>query len=175
MSPPRGLILGHSFVRRLSSFLSHFNIYSHNLGLQDVAAIAFLVVGGRTTAKVEKFDLGFDRAWKPDIVILELGTNDLTKFSPESVGSSLEELVQLLYENCSVKVIGVCQIIKRCPPKPKMLDFNSRVIKLHKYLKVVLEPLQFCFYCGKIGFWNPSSGIYLEDSVHLTNLGLIKL
>ena len=161
MSPPRALILGHSFVRRLSSFLSHSNIYSHNLGLQDVAEIALFGVGGRTIAKVEKFDLGFVRAWKPDIVILELGTNNLTKFPPESVGSSFEELVQLLYENCSVKVIGVCQVIKRCPPPPKMLDFNSRVIKLHKYLKVVLEPLQFCFYWRHIGFWNPSSGIYL--------------
>ena len=125
MSPPRAPFLGHSFVRRLSSFLSHSNICSRNLGLQDVAEIALFGVGGRMIAKVEKFDLGFVRAWKPDIVILELGTNDLTKFPPESVGSSLEELVQLLYENCSVKVIGVCQVIKLCPPPPKMLDLYS--------------------------------------------------
>ena len=102
MSPPRALILDHCFVRRLSSFLSNSNIYSHNLWLQDVAGIALFEVGGRTSAKVEKFDLGIVRAWKPDIVILELGTNDLIKFSPESFGSSLKELVQLLYENCSV-------------------------------------------------------------------------
>ena len=106
MSPPRALMLGHSFVRRLSSFLSHSNIYSHNLGLQEAAEIALFVVGGRTITKVKKFDFGFVRVWKPDIVILELGTNNLTKFSPESVGSSLEELVQLLYENCSVKYLG---------------------------------------------------------------------
>ena len=112
MSTPRALILGHSFVHHLSSFLSHSNIYSHNLGLKDVAEIALLGVGGRTVAKVEKFNLSFVRAWKPDIVILKLGTNDLITFHPESVGSSLEELVQLLYEDCSVNVIGVCQVIK---------------------------------------------------------------
>ena len=105
------LINGSAFVRRFSSFLSHSNIYFHNLGLHDVGEIALFGVGGRTIAKVEKFDLGFVRARKPDIVILELGTNDLTKFPPESVGSSLEELVELLYENCSVKVIGVCQVM----------------------------------------------------------------
>ena len=59
MSPPRALILGHSFVRRLSSLLSHSNINSHNLGLQDVAEIALFGVGRQTIAKVEKFDLGF--------------------------------------------------------------------------------------------------------------------
>lgn len=152
MSPPGALILGLSFVDHVSSFLSYSNIYSHNLGLKDVAEIALFGVGRRTVMKVEKFALGFVSGWKPDIVILELGTNNLTTSSPESVGSSLEELVQLLHENCSVKVIEVCQVIKYCPLSPKMLDFNSRVIKLHKYLKVVLQPLQFCFYCGMLGF-----------------------
>ena len=97
--------------------------------------LLFFGVGGWTVGKVEKFDFGFVRTTKPDIVILKWGTNDLTTFSPESVGSSPAELVQLLHGNCGVKVIGVCQVIKCCSPLPKMLDFNSRVIKLRKYLK----------------------------------------
>ena len=73
--------------------------------------LLFLGSAGRPSQKWKNSILVFVRAWKPDIVILKLGTNDLTKFSPESVGSSLEELVKLLKENCSVKVIGVCQVI----------------------------------------------------------------
>ena len=149
MSPPCALILGHSFVPRLRSFLSLSNIYCHDLGPPNVAEIALFGVGGRTVAEVEKFDLSFVRAWKPDIVIFKLGTNDLTTFSPESVGSSFEELAQLLNENCGIKVIRACQVIKRCPPPPKMLDFNSQVIKFapklkretYKYTVRCLKPL----------------------------------
>ena len=175
MSAPRVLILGHSFVRRLSSFLSNSASYSSDLALADLANVSLFGVGGRTVAKVEKFDLDHVRISKPDIVILELGTNDLTCLPPESVGSALKELVHTLKHNCGVRVVGVCQVIKRSSSPPKMRDFNSRVLKLHKYLKVVLEPVPFCFYWRHIGFWNPSSDIYLKDGVHLNTLGLMKL
>ena len=68
MSAPRVLILGHSFVRRLSSFLSNSAAYSSDLALADLANISLFGVGGRTVAKVEKFDLDHVRISKPDIV-----------------------------------------------------------------------------------------------------------
>ena len=132
MSPPPALILGHTFVRRLNSFLSHSisNIYAHNLGLGYYRNWFWGSAGGRSR-KLKNSILVFVRTWKPGIVILKLGTNDLATFSPGSVGSSLEELVELLYENCSVKVIGVCQVIKRCPSPPK-ISFGERCVTSQK-------------------------------------------
>lgn len=81
----------------------------------------------------------------------------------------------MLNQEFGVRVIGVCQVLRRSPPPSKLPDFNSRVLKLHRYLKVVLEPLPFCFYWRHIGFWNPSRNVYLKDGVHLNVLGSIKL
>ena len=86
MSPPHALILGHSFIRHLSSFLSHSNIYSHNLGLQDVAEIALFGVGGRMITKVEKFNLGF----VPGNL-----TSKLSSWAPKTSPNSLQNLLVL--------------------------------------------------------------------------------
>ena len=47
-------------------------------------------IGGRTVDKVIQYDLPFLKSQRPDVVILELGTNDLSLLSPEAVGSRLE-------------------------------------------------------------------------------------
>ena len=141
MSSPRVLILGHSFVRRLSSFLASSHVYSSDFGLSDSADISLFGVCGRTVDKVIQFDLDVVRNSKPDIVILELGTDDLTSLPPESVGSELEELVQSLHCEFDVRVIAVFQVIKRITPFSRLPDFNSWVLKLHLYLQVILERL----------------------------------
>ena len=97
MSSPRVLILEHSFVRRLSSFLANSHFYSSVFWLNDSVGISLFGVGGRTVDKVIKFDLDIVRTSKPDIVTLELGANDLTSLPPESICSALEELAQLLH------------------------------------------------------------------------------
>ena len=47
MSVPRVLILVHSFVRRLSSFLSNSVSYSSDLALADLTNFSLFGVGGR--------------------------------------------------------------------------------------------------------------------------------
>ena len=56
--------------------------------------INFLRIGGRTIAKLLPFDLDHFRALQPDIVVLEIGSNDLCQAGhrPETVGSSIESL-----------------------------------------------------------------------------------
>ena len=80
----------------------------------------------------------------PDVIILELGSNNLVELSPQTVGSELESLVRELYEIDSVQFVVVGQVLRR--HIPNSVEYNCKVGKLHQYLKVVLELLPFCYY-----------------------------
>ena len=85
--------------------------------LSSLGSISFYGVGGRTISKVRKFDLSIIRRVSPDIIVLELGSNYLTKLSAQTVGSELETLVRYLHDECHVKSIAVCQVIRRHSPE----------------------------------------------------------
>ena len=141
--------------------------------LSSLGYISFHGVGGHTIAKVRKFDLNIIRRLSPDIIILELGSNDLTKLPAQTVSLELETLVQYLHDKLNVKSIVVCQVIRR--HSPQCAAYNFKVTKLHLYLKAVLEPIPYCLYWRHRGFWNSRENIYLPDGVHLNDLGNLKL
>ena len=60
--------------------------------------------------KLLSFDLDKIKAFQPKVIILELGTNDLCVVGqrPESVGSDIEHLVQVLHDYCGAEFIMVC-------------------------------------------------------------------
>ena len=118
--------------------------------LSSLGSISFHGVGGRTIAKVRKFDLSIIRRLSPDIMVLELGSNDLTRLPAQTVGSELETLVRYLHDEVNVKSIVVCQVIRR--HAPGCTAYNFKVTKLHLYLKAVLEPIPFCLYWRHRGF-----------------------
>ena len=130
-SPPTVLILSLSFVRRLSSDLrsnfdaratEHFNL------LGDVV-IHLHGVGGCTVKKLRLYDLGVVSALKSDVIIVEIGTNDLVANHPKVIGY---DLVQLLVQSYSVRVIGVCEVI----PLVRVLFFSAAAPILNQYLSV---------------------------------------
>ena len=148
-SPPTVLILGHSFVRRLSSDLrSNFDARAakHFNHLGD-AVIHLHGVGGRTVKKLRFFDLGVVSALKPDVIILEIGTNDLVPDHHEVVGSEIDDLVQLLLQSYSVQVIGVCEVI----PHVQALFFNAAAPIFNQYLTDVLQLCPNVFFLAPYG------------------------
>ena len=105
---------------------------------------------------------------KPDILVLEIGTNDLTGLAPEVVGSVIKDLVCLLHETYGVKVIGVSASIHG---QVQSVRFNHNIDLLNQYLRVVLEPLDFAFFFKHRGLHNPSEEVLLPDGVHLNSRG----
>ena len=172
-SPPTVLILGHSFVRRLSSDLrSNFDApTAENFNLLGDAVIHLHGVSGCTVRKLRLYDLDVVSTQKPDVIILEISTNDLVANRPEVVGSKINDLVQLLLQSYSVRVIGVCEVI----PRVRAPFFNAAAPILNQYLTDVLELCPNVFSWHHTGFSNPNVSPYLPDGVHLNRQGQYSL
>ena len=103
------VIRGHSFVRRLNcdlnaAFDSRPNT---NFELSQSTSIHLHGVEGRTVEKLKKFDLSVLETFKPDILLLEIGTNYLSRFKPETVGSSIKEFILFVRHHFGTRVIGI--------------------------------------------------------------------
>ena len=105
---PQVLIMGHSFVHRFHTFLAQ---------------------GSDRRVRLDQFDLSEVGRLKPEIVIQELGSNDLSppEARPELVGSKIESLVQLLHAKYGVKFVVVCQTITRALCPRGTSSYNDRV------------------------------------------------
>ena len=159
---PSVLILGHSFVKRLERDLrSHFDHRAHShFKLEGTVSVHLHGVGGRTVAKLRSFDLRVVEQIAPDILILEIGTNDLVDTSPEVVGSEIESLVCLLVEKYKVRVVCVCHVIPRGHSHHEAASFSARVEVLQQYLDVVLSSIPNVFV-GSIAFFLTPGKIYI--------------
>ena len=120
-------------------------------------------VGGRTVEKTLKFDTHVFHSFRPDIVILQLGSYDLVTISTLHVGLALDEFVHYLHESCGVKLVCVCQTIRRNTDEA----FNSKVS--------MLDPLPYAMFWGHRGFWKAKANVYAPDGLHLNTRGQHKL
>ena len=172
-SIPKVLVLGHSFVKRLKNDLdkNFDHRTSRTCGLVGTAEVHLQGTGGRTVGKLQSYDLHVVRQLMPDIVILEVGTNDLPSVAPEVVGSSVEDLVVTLKSIYSEAVVCVCHVIPRGESTIRPLYFWERAKVLQQYLEVVLDSLD-CVFCWRHkAFTRPDQDFYLRDRVHLNARG----
>ena len=164
----RVLVLGQFFIHRLHTFLMrNFNAnIAANLSLPGDVQIRWHGIGGRTVPKTIRFDLHVViEEFAPNIVILQIGTNDLTTTLAVETGSAIKDLSRLLHESYGVQVVCVCQTIYRLNSP----YFNKQVDLLIKYLKVALKLLPYTFYWRHRGFWRCKSRFLDRDGVHLNN------
>ena len=55
----------------------------------------YLVLAEGWLKKIKQFNVANVSRFAPDVAILEIGTNDLCNAPPETVGSQIDELVEL--------------------------------------------------------------------------------
>ena len=117
--------------------------------------------------KLIQYDLSVFSSLSPHAVILEIGSHDLSDLLPEVVGSEIEELVRLLLDSYTVRVIGVCEVILRV----RAPIFNDAALILNQYLRGVLDPIPNVFCWQHRAFSEPSRDLYLSDGVHVNSSG----
>ena len=120
---------------------------------------------------VLQYDLHIVELFKPQIVVLELGTNDLSHLAPTTVCSSLDDLTGVLHLHYAVQRVVLCQTLFR----DKNQDFNENVTLLNKYSSVVISSVPYTYFWKHRSLWNFSKTLYLKDSVHLNAFGQVKL
>lgn len=174
---PKVLILGHSFVKRLSRDISRGidPRMDLNFGLEGDVSIRLSGVGGRTVEKLRRFDLSNISSFAPDILILEVGTNDLAHLAPEVVGSAIDDLVHLILDSFSVSVLGWCCVIPRGISHDDAALFHHRARVLNNYLRVVLDSIPNVFCWEHRVFNHPAKNFYVPDAVHLNFAGQYQL
>ena len=172
-SIPKVLVRGHSFVKRLKKDLdkNFHHRASRTFGLVGTAEVHLQGTGSRIVGNLQPYDLHVVCQLMPDIVVLEVGTNDLPSVAPEVVGSSIEDLVVTLKSIYSVAVVCVCHIIPRGESTIRPLYFWERAKVLQQYLEVVLDSLDCVFCCRHKAFTRPDQDFYLRDGVHLNARG----
>lgn len=158
MANQKVLLLGHSFVRRFKEYLQDNEV---SVNLKDVD-LHIHGRGGRTVPQVTRHDLHIVETVRPSIIILELGTNDLSNSSPERVAHHIRCLVATLLRKPSVKLVLINQVIHR----RQQMNFNNKVDRLNSLLQRELPDN----YRRHKGMWSDDNHLH-RDGVHLSNQG----
>ena len=122
-------------------------------------------------SKPRRFDLHVVRNLSPDIIVLEIGTNDLSLERLETVGHQIDELVAYLIHYFKIRVVGVCLVIPRGISFPGAGDFAQKAKILNCYLRTVFEHYENVFCWEHKDFNSPFKDLYLPDGVHVNPAG----
>ena len=96
----------------------------------------------------------------PDVLILEIGTNDRLDTSPEVLGSEIENLVRFLSEHYKVRIVCVCHVFPRGHSYDDAVSFAGRVEILQHNLDVVLSVIPNVFCWVHRAFFHPGKDFY---------------
>ena len=165
------VVIGHSFVRCAKKIVTaHLEGTCHNLRLTDFT-INWLCYSGLT---INQLDWKSHRLYhlKPDIVIIDIGTNDLSAdgICPNELAWQVCGVASFIYDLVpSVKVVFILDIYRRARwcTYPTQQDFNQCVIQYN------LEWRRLCHISTLPVYAAPLKGLdvyrlYLSsDGVHL--------
>ena len=105
----------------------------------------------------------------PRVIILEIGTNDLSSRSPEVVIGDLLDLVELLQFVDSSTVVGLCKVLPRRHRSTGLPheEFNTKAATFNKMLDAVFDDRPSVFVWGHLQIHSLARRVLLPDGVHL--------
>ena len=179
MSPKyeRGLVLGASEIRQLQEAMNDpsFPNIKPNFSFTE-SEVRLHGVGGRTVSQIKDLDLSIIEEFKPQVILLCVGGNDLSQprpvGGPEVVAIALAELADLLHVNYDVQHIVIPELNPRYFPycgRVYPTDYNQRVKTCNQVLYHMLEDKNYASFWLHKGIleWNPCK-MFQEDGVHFS-------
>jgi hypothetical protein len=173
---PTVLVLGHSFVRRLSDFV-HERRESCVPNFDLPCNVKFIGTGGLRVYNLWAYLDDVSRIL-PDIVVLDVGTNDLSSDNscPGELADSVHRFAEHLINNFGVKTVNIAQIFRRLPGAERTpVDFNSKVFAYNAALQSLClrsqavspsSPIAMFFFRGMSQCWeqylNPVDGVHFS-------------
>ena len=167
------LLVGHSFIRRLANYA--LSTDSLNMGLsKGDCKITFVGRGGMTVPRLRGKAVQFLTSCRPDVIFLEIGTNDLSTADPLRLAADVFELAQWLVSR-GVRRVVISQIFFRVIANGRRdvrvaADFNERVVAYNARMREhTLASADIEFWRHR-GMWRNWENI-LIDGVHFTGEG----
>lgn len=186
MASMRVSVFGHSFVRRLGDYARCESWENLRLDTNEFD-VRFFGLGGSNVRTVQQ-NLGDISEYQPEIVFVQIGSNDLCKIDcePEKLALDIISLANLLCEGYDVNRVIVGQILKRQEPSSfharrfwhhmqiSLETYNERVIQTNRLLESYIEKYPKMVYWRHRGFWHQEKRMICADGVHLNSDGLHK-
>ena len=170
-------VIGHSFVRRADQHLQ--SIQMNNLGLPLFShKVEFLGLGGAHI--LDLIPLFQSSSNLPDVVIIDIGTNDLTNYRapPHTLALQVFNVARRLITHHNVAHVVILQVLPRTTwgrhGQPQ--SFCSRVSRFNAMLEslVYQYKARFPVSCWMHKGMRSNINNFISDGVHLNPLGLTK-
>ena len=172
---------GHSFVRHFRNFNrvtpSNNGFPSINLAFSpEEFHVAYYGLSGGTVSidkgRLLQNELGRFTTIGPDIVFLDIGSNDLCspEVTPERLATDIQKIADFLVIGHGVQVVVIGAILPRLNTPNAVPDYNDRVAKANSLLQSICDErvcLQFCKH-EKMGC--NATDLYYSDGIHLSTV-----
>ena len=200
------LIIGHSFVKRLSQFLQHIDCertrvlvgglrpgheqrderimhWSVNSNLvfhHSEFVIQFHGIGGMklnhdepNKALTSKFNTDVINSFNPDLVIIEIGSNDLGSqiVCPEQLARQVVNFASFILNIYSVKRVVLGSVIPRRNLGVPHNDYNNNVHRFNDAVTRLTASVPGVQQWKHRGFTNPERDIFHHNGIHLNFYG----
>ena len=169
----RAIIAGHSYVKRFNTYLfetDHHRIQP-NLGLQNFEMFYDGVGGRHILGFVNDILIRKIKKYGPQIICLQLGEIEIYNgVRPETVASSIEELVQTLRFAYNIKCIIVCELIQW----KIQSDKHKHISICNQVLQTLIDDLPFAIFWKHRRIHNSQYELFdakNNDYVHFNEIG----
>ncbi|VDI10947.1 Hypothetical predicted protein [Mytilus galloprovincialis] len=174
---PKVLILGHSFISRLTQALTYDPKLSPDFNLAQCSVSCYGISGGTVDRLKNNDDLNAHiQQFQPSVIILQIGGNDLCdpSLKAETLACNIVDLMsdfQLHYS--FVNKIVVCELFTRTQPwyiTAEQYENKRRIV--NQMLPILVDDKKH--FWKHLRLMNSPLQIFASDGVHLSALGMQK-